>query len=70
LAQPQFSYNTSLLPDFEKYTILPFLSQTTIMRLINTTTIELNEFFDKHIPPYAILSHTWGEDEVTFKDIR
>jgi hypothetical protein len=40
------------------------------MRLINTATIELSEFFDKHIPPYAILSHTWGEDEVTFKDIR
>ncbi|RYN17211.1 hypothetical protein AA0115_g11939 [Alternaria tenuissima] len=26
---------------------------------------------DEHIPPYAILSHTWGseEDEVTFKDV-
>ncbi|KAF1936203.1 HET-domain-containing protein [Clathrospora elynae] len=26
---------------------------------------------DKHIPPYAILSHTWGadEDEVTFRDL-
>lgn len=22
------------------------------------------------IPPYAILSHTWGEDEVTFRDMR
>jgi hypothetical protein len=28
----------------------------------------LTEFFD-NIPPYAILSHTWGNGEVTFKDI-
>ena len=40
------------------------------MRLLNTSTIELAEFFDKNIPPYAILSHTWGEEEVTFKDMR
>jgi hypothetical protein len=26
-------------------------------------------FVDKHIPPYAILSHTWGADEVTFQDM-
>jgi hypothetical protein len=24
---------------------------------------------DKHIPPYAILSHTWGPEEVTFQDL-
>lgn len=31
----------------------------------------LTEFVGDHIPPYAILSHTWGEDgaEVTFKDL-
>jgi len=31
----------------------------------------LVEFFGKNIPPYAILSHTWGADdqEVTFRDI-
>lgn len=28
-------------------------------------------FFDDAIPPYAILSHTWGDEneEVTFQDI-
>jgi hypothetical protein len=29
----------------------------------------LTQFFD-NIPPYAILSHTWGPEEVTFKDIK
>lgn len=37
------------------------------MRLINASTFELEEFFDDRIPPYAILSHTWGEDEVDFR---
>ncbi|KAF5679168.1 het-domain-containing protein [Fusarium heterosporum] len=27
------------------------------------------DYHDDDIPPYAILSHTWGSDEVTFKDI-
>ncbi|PSN64065.1 HET-domain-containing protein [Corynespora cassiicola Philippines] len=40
------------------------------MRLINTETLEFEEFYDAHIPPYAILSHTWGSNEVTFKDYR
>ena len=32
----------------------------------------LTEFFDDDIPPYVILSHTWGsdEDELTFKDMK
>ncbi|KIV82698.1 hypothetical protein PV11_04788 [Exophiala sideris] len=40
----------------------------TIMRLINTTTLEFQEFFGNHIPKYAILSHTWGEGEVSYQD--
>jgi hypothetical protein len=41
------------------------------MRLINTKTLQLEEFFGDQIPEYAILSHTWGtpKDEVSFKDI-
>ncbi|KAH8807235.1 heterokaryon incompatibility protein-domain-containing protein [Xylogone sp. PMI_703] len=39
------------------------------MRLLNANTLALETFFDKEIPPYAILSHTWGNDEVTFQDI-
>lgn len=39
------------------------------MRLLNALTGKLEEFFDDDIPPYAILSHTWGKKEVQFKDI-
>ena len=39
------------------------------MRLLNTSTFELREFFDEHIPGYAILSHTWGREEVTLQDL-
>jgi hypothetical protein len=38
------------------------------MRLINCKTLELEQFFNPDIPDYAILSHTWGSDEVTFAD--
>lgn len=30
-----------------------------MIRLLNITTLELKEFFDKSIPPYAI----WSEEE-------
>ena len=39
------------------------------MRLINTETLELQEFFDSDIPPYAILSHRWEQDEISYKDM-
>lgn len=38
------------------------------MRLINTTTLRLHEFADAlSTPPYAILSHRWGEHELSFE---
>ncbi|KAK4194526.1 putative vegetative incompatibility protein HET-E-1 [Triangularia verruculosa] len=37
------------------------------MRLLNTTTLRLESPWSS--PVYAILSHTWGEDEVLFVDI-
>ncbi|KAK0712502.1 ankyrin repeat-containing protein [Lasiosphaeria miniovina] len=44
------------------------------MRLLRTEVsagrLQLCEFSDDAIPEYAILSHTWGEDEVTLQDIR
>ncbi|KAI0865905.1 hypothetical protein F4860DRAFT_460710 [Xylaria cubensis] len=39
------------------------------MRLIDTHTLSLVEFVGDDIPPYAVLSHTWGDDEVTFQDM-
>lgn len=41
------------------------------MRLLNVgaAELELKEFFGEQIPPYAILSHTWGQEEVLFRDL-
>ncbi|EKJ72792.1 hypothetical protein FPSE_07058 [Fusarium pseudograminearum CS3096] len=41
------------------------------MWLINTSTITLERVNPDDLPstPYAILSHTWGKEEVTFEDI-
>lgn len=38
------------------------------MRLINVDTLQFEEFQGEKIPKYAILSHTWGDDEVMFED--
>lgn len=40
------------------------------MRLLNTKTLQFEEFFDTQVPRYAILSHRWGDDEVTLQDFR
>jgi len=37
------------------------------MRLINTTTLQLVEHVSD-IPEYAVLSHTWGNEEISFQD--
>jgi hypothetical protein len=42
------------------------------MRLLNrdaTGAIHLTEDLHSNIPRYAILSHRWGDEEVTLKDI-
>ncbi|KAF7523757.1 hypothetical protein G7054_g11674 [Neopestalotiopsis clavispora] len=38
------------------------------MRLLNASTLRLEEF-SSQCPPYAILSHTWGSEEISFQDI-
>ncbi|KAM6528033.1 hypothetical protein FALCPG4_009062 [Fusarium falciforme] len=40
------------------------------MRLLDTSSYELTEFLGDKIPPYVILSHTWGDEEVLFLDIQ
>ncbi|KAL8940419.1 MAG: hypothetical protein Q9211_002284 [Gyalolechia sp. 1 TL-2023] len=40
------------------------------MWLLDTTTLQLVEFLPTNIPPYAILSHTWGDEEVSFQDLQ
>ncbi len=40
------------------------------MRLLNTETLELSgPYVPGQVPEYAILSHRWGSEEVTFADI-
>lgn len=39
------------------------------MYLINADTHKLESFLGSDVPKYAILSHTWAEDEVSFKDV-
>lgn len=40
------------------------------MWLINCITLKLEQFVDSDIPKYAILSHTWEEEEVAFQDFK
>jgi ankyrin repeat protein len=39
------------------------------MRLLKTDTIQVQTFEYGDIPPYAILSHRWGKDELTYQDL-
>ncbi|KAK4108985.1 HET-domain-containing protein [Canariomyces notabilis] len=38
------------------------------MRLINVQSLELEEFLGGNFPPYYILSHTWGDEEISFQE--
>ncbi|KAI8951946.1 heterokaryon incompatibility protein-domain-containing protein [Xylaria longipes] len=38
------------------------------MRLLNVQTFALEKFDCPPYPPYAILSHTWSDEEITFQD--
>ncbi|KAF2729794.1 hypothetical protein EJ04DRAFT_475020, partial [Polyplosphaeria fusca] len=40
------------------------------MWLLDTTTLRLHEFFGDRVPPYAILSHAWSDDEVLFHEMQ
>lgn len=40
------------------------------MRLLNVRTLKLESFFGKQPPPYAILSHTWEQEELLYADIQ
>jgi hypothetical protein len=39
------------------------------MRLLNTATLQLDKFC-QDIPDYAILSHRWEDDEVSYQDLQ
>jgi hypothetical protein len=40
------------------------------MRLLQTTSLTLHEYFDESVPSYGILSHTWIEnEEVSYQEM-
>jgi hypothetical protein len=39
------------------------------MHLLHTKELRLKEFITSDTPPYAIVSHTWDEEEVLFADV-
>jgi len=43
-----------------------------LLHLESSGEFSLTEDYTEHVPPYAILSYTWGKDieEVTFDDFR
>jgi hypothetical protein len=47
---------------------LPYI-EAAIMRLVNTRELKLKSFSDYKVLKYAILSHTWEEEEVTLQDM-
>ena len=49
--------------------VLQFLGRLDKMRLLNVKTVELKEFHAA-VPPYATLSHTWGDKEVAFESLQ
>ena len=42
-----------------------------LLHIADDETLSLVEFIEDDIPPYAILSHTWGPDseEVSYRDM-
>ena len=41
--------------------------QHPVMRLLHTRDLTFQEFFEEWRPPYAILSHRWTDQEVSYK---
>jgi len=40
------------------------------MRLLNSTSLKMEDFFGDQTPPYGILSHCWEREEVTFQEMK
>jgi len=39
------------------------------VEVLDTAKVKVRRFEDNLIPPYAIISHTWDEKEITFQDM-
>ena len=40
------------------------------MRLLDTETLKLHTFLDDTIPHYAVLSHRWDNEEVSYQNLQ
>lgn len=38
------------------------------MRLLHSTSLELCDFFEQDVPSYAIISHRWTKEEISYED--
>lgn len=62
-----FGLHSSTSSDFlPERDVLPTIPN---MRLLNVYTFKLVEFEARKVPPYAIASHRWCEDEATYVDV-
>lgn len=63
---------SSLPRNPERLPILRLGRHRFTMRLLNVHTFQLESFLagEEKIPPYAILSHTWGDVEIVFQDVK
>jgi Heterokaryon incompatibility protein (HET) len=50
-------------------TSLIYSDQTVAMRLLDSSTFQFEEFLGTDIPPYAILSHTWSTQEISYDEM-
>lgn len=63
-------YQTAYQFPFPSQQLLtPSEKATMAIRLIDTTTLRFRETLGHDTPEYAILSHTWGSDEITYQDM-
>ena len=75
-SSPSFSslYVDTILTAHQLQRTVPstILESSRIMRLLQFNDdgdVSLTEFFEDDIPEYAILSHRWGAEEVTYNDL-
>lgn len=61
---PQYNTEVVARPTYDTYL------NTFKMWLINTITLKLKFFTPPRVPSYAILSHTWGDEEVSFQEFQ
>lgn len=57
------------IPKYTWASQVVFIQHISSMRLLHTKTLQIEEISDSPQQKYAILSHIWGRDEVTFEEM-